>query len=169
MYENYQPHFTKSLRRIKKFNFKYRQSTDFIEAIELYKTLFKKILSRSLRNDFERFKIICSKLYEEDKVIIRQVCSKEDKLLATVLLLKDSKRLYNIISFITPEGKRSEANYFLYDRLIEEFCNSSLLLDMEGSDIKGVAAFYLKLNPLNQMYPFIQYNKLPGFIKAFKR
>ena len=73
-----------------------------------------------------------------------------------------------MISCITNDGKRVEANYFLYDRIINEFANTPVLLDFEGSDIEGIASFYQKFNPVNEEYPHIRYNNLPPLIKFFK-
>ena len=74
-----------------------------------------------------------------------------------------------MISCISTEGKKLEANYFLYDRIIHEFADTSVMLDFEGSDAEGIAAFYKKFNPAKQPYPFIRYNNLPSYIKIFKR
>jgi rRNA processing protein Gar1 len=57
----------------------------------------------------------------------------------------------------------------LYDKLIEEFSQSSLVLDFEGSDIPGIADFYKSMGPVNQPYFFVKYNELPKLIKKFKK
>ncbi len=169
LYKTYHPHFTKSLRRIKKLDLCYTCSIDFTAAIELHKELYLKKINSISGKDLLGFKNICGKFLKNGNLLIRQAHSQNGKLLATVLLLKDTKRLYNIISCITKEGKKKEANYFLYDKLIEEFSNSALLLDMEGSDRKGIADFYKKLSPVNQPYPFIKYNNLHPVVKLFKQ
>lgn len=169
IFKNYHPNFTKSLRRIQKFNLHYAASNDFTGVIALYKNLYLKKLPSVKEKDITGFKNICAKLSTEGNLIIRQVYSAGDALLSVVLLLKDEGRLYNIISCITKEGKKNEANYFLYDKVLAEFCEHDLLLDMEGSDRKGIADFYKKLNPVNEPYPFIKYNNLNSFIKLFKQ
>jgi hypothetical protein len=77
--------------------------------------------------------------------------------------------LYNICGCITSEGKSLRANDFLYDKIIEEFAGSELILDFEGSDIKGIAGFYKKFNPISQPYPFVKFNQLHPLIKMFKK
>jgi hypothetical protein len=168
IYDNYDPSFTKSLRRIKKFNIQYLSSGKHQDFIQLYGELYSKRLPYFSRADFLNFKKLCALLSEKQKVITRIAQSANNKLLAAVVLLHDGHRLYNIISCITSEGKKAEANYFLYDKIIEEFSGKNLLLDMEGSDVKGIAAFYKKFNPVLQPYPFIKYNELPSLIKLFK-
>ncbi len=169
LYANYHPSFTKSLRRLKKFGLQYARTTGFEAAINLYNTLYGKRLPYFSQQDFLNFKSLCSKLALENNVITREAYSSENKLLAAVVLLKDKNRLYNIISAITPEGKKLETNYFLYDKIIEEFARRPLLLDLEGSDVEGIADFYKKFNPENQPYPHLKFNNLHPFIKLFKK
>lgn len=169
LYENYDPGFTKSLRRIKKFHIEYEESADFTSIIQLYKKLYGKRLPYFSAKDFTNFENTCSKLSKENNVITRLAYSSDRKLLAAVILLKDEKRLYNIISCINPEGKKLEANYYLYDKIIAEFANTNLLFDLEGSDVKGIAGFYKKFNPVSQPYLFARYNHLHPLVKMFKR
>lgn len=169
LYENYDPSFTKSLRRIKKFEMDYFESVNYERIIELYKNLYSKRLPYIPEKSYTLLTAACKKLSSENKVIVRHVRNASSLLLASVVLLKDNNRLYNIISCITNEGKKVEANYFLYDRIIHEFANTAMLLDFEGSDVAGIAAFYEKFNPVNQSYPFVKWNNLPPFVKLFKR
>ena len=169
LYKNYDPAFTKSLRRIKKFDMGYFESLSYQKIIELYKRLYAKRLPFISGKSYSQFEAVCKKLFSENKIIVRHVRNSSSLLLGSVVLLNDGKRIYNIISCITNEGKKLEANYFLYDRIIHEFANTPLLFDFEGSDVEGIAAFYEKFNPENQPYPYIRYNNLPRFIKFFKK
>ena len=169
LYHNYDPSFTKSLRRIKKFSMKYVSTDEYETTIKLYQDLYAKRLPFFEKKSYGRFQSICKKLAGERNVIVRQAHDHANNLLASVILLKDDNRLYNMISCITEGGKRIEANYFLYDCILREFSNTNRLLDFEGSDVEGIAAFYKKFNPEMQAYPFIRYNKLPLFIRMFKR
>jgi hypothetical protein len=90
-------------------------------------------------------------------------------ILAIALLLQDSGRLYNIMSTTLPEGRRLEANHFLFEQLIREFANSDLILDFEGSDIAGIANFYKKFGAVSEPYFFVRFNNLPWPIKHFKK
>jgi hypothetical protein len=169
IYNEYLPGFTKSLRRIAKFNFVYAPSANIEEAVLLYKKLYSSRVKHITEKDFAAFTNLCVALSQQQMLVIRKVLDENNNLLALVLLFKDNNRLYNIISCITDEGKRMEANYFLYDNIIKEFCNKEVILDLEGSEIKGVADFYSKMNPVNQPYNFYRYNKLPALLKLIKK
>lgn len=166
---NYLEGFTKSLRRITKFNFQYKQLQDIDEVLTLYIKLYGERVAHLRTKDYTAFKNLCKVLQQNHQLFIRQAFNESNGIVALALLFKDENRLYNIISCLTQEGRRLEANYFLYDNIIQEFCNSKILLDMEGSDIKGVAEFYEKLNPVNQPYFFLKYNHLHPIVKILKR
>ncbi len=169
VYAAYLPGFTKSLRRITKFNLVYKKADDINEAIQLYKKLYGNRVNHLKEKDFAAFENLCVALQQKQLLIIRKVFNEKNELVALALLFNDNNRLYNIISCITDEGKRLEANYFLYDSLIKEYCNKGIILDLEGSEIKGVADFYIKMNPINQPYNFYCFNHLHPLLRLVKK
>lgn len=88
--------------------------------------------------------------------------------LAAALLLRDDHRLYLLQSTTPPAGRHTEANHFLLDQLIKEFAGSPLTLDLEGSDIPGIAHFYKNFGSLDQPYYFYRHNRLPWFVNLVK-
>jgi len=137
-------------------------------AIELFKDLYRKRILHVSENDFENFKKLCAHLKESNNVIVRNVCNAKNELLATALLLKDEKRLYNMMNSTTVEGRKTEANHFLFDNILKEFVNNNLLFDFEGSDIPGVKSFYEKFGSSNQPYYKLHFNHLNRLIKRMK-
>ena len=91
------------------------------------------------------------------------------ELLSAILVLKDNKRLYTVVSATTDKGKKLAANRFLIDRLIREFAGNDLLLDFEGSDLPGVAEYYEGFGAELQPYHVIKWNHLPAPIRWFKK
>jgi hypothetical protein len=103
-----------------------------------------------------------------DHVISREVWKGED-LQASCVCFTDKKRIYFILSTVTETGKSNQANHFLIDQLIREFAGQPLILDLEGSDIPGVADFYSGFGAINQPYYFLKWNNLPWPLKLFKK
>ena len=170
IYAEYNTYIKQRLSRLKKFSLQYRHSTDHTGAIELYKELYGGRMSSLPVKYYLQFGKLCKLLIKDNRIIIRHVYNNDGKeLLASVLLLKDDKRIYNIISNILPNGKKLLANYFLYNELIKEFADIDVILDFEGSDIPGVAYFYDKFSGNNQQYAFMRFNRLPLPIKLLKR
>ncbi len=164
----FKSNFNKNIKKAAKHAFVYEFTTDFNHVIDLYKKLYQARTLAVQKNDYEALRANCKKLFLEDNIVIRQVIFNKE-ILAAVILLKDANRLYNIASCVTTKGKKYSANYFLYDKIIEEFSNKPLILDLEGSDIKGIADFYKSMNPVNEPYFFLKYNNLPKLIKYFKK
>jgi hypothetical protein len=159
----------KNIKRANNQGLQYGFSPHYLPVLKLYKQLYAKRLPYFTPSDYRNFSRVCKILGEQNNLIVRTVTNSRKEILAAVILLIDRNRLYNIVSCITQEGKPAQANYFLYDRLIQEFCKSKFLLDFEGSDVKGIATFYSRFMPQNEPYPFIKMNNLHPLIKLFKR
>ena len=92
-----------------------------------------------------------------------------NELLATVLLIKDERRLYNLMMAATQNARQQSAGAFLYDELIKEFSHSGMMLDFEGSDIPGIEFFYKGFGAVNQPYFKTHINNLGFPLRLFKR
>ncbi len=167
VYHNYSAHFTKSLRRLKKHPFQYSQEENIELVMALYDNLYSTKANIS-QHQIATFIKLCKLLQVNNEIVIRKVLFNHE-MVAVVLLLKYQHTFYNIISCCTKEGRRLEANYFLYDSLIKEFCGQNLKLDFEGSDLEGVASFYKKMGPTNEPNTFVHHNNLHPLIKLFKK
>lgn len=159
----------KNLKRANNAGLQFAAAPGYLPALNMYEELYSSRLPHFSSHDFIQFRSVCEKLSSEHNLVARNVTGIDNDLLAAAVLLKDGNRLYNIISCISPAGKLAQANYFLYDNLIKEFSNSNYLLDFEGSDVKGIAAFYNRFSPQNQPYPFVKINRLPAALKLFKK
>lgn len=159
----------KNLKRASNTDLKYLPSADYIGIIEFYRQQYETRLPDFDAGDYKKFEKICDKLFSEKNLICRTVVQQSGNVVAGVVLLKDHHRLYNLISAVNAEGRKTQANYLLYDKMIEEFCGQSLILDFEGSDIPGIAEFYKRFNPEAESYQFVRFNNLPGPLKFFKK
>jgi hypothetical protein len=101
-------------------------------------------------------------------IFVRQVKDLSGSLLNTSIFFRDERRIYNIMSVSLPAGREKRAHFFLLDQLIMEFAGQDLMLDLEGSELPGVAEFYRKFGTLNQPYSFLKYNHLPFPFRLFK-
>lgn len=166
--ENYSTDFLNNLARSKKgvLNF---VDENIGAAIDLYKSLYQKRMPHVTANDFNNFLSLCSKLEKNNMAFAKKITNKKNETLATALLLKDEKRIYNLMNSTTQQGRRSGANHFLFDRIFNEFAKSPLLFDFEGSDIPGVKSFYKKCGAINQPFSAIHINTLPSPLRLIKR
>jgi hypothetical protein len=121
------------------------------------------------RNDMERFNKLCEEFASTQQSISRSVLDKNNQLLAAIVGLTDGKRIYNLLNLTTPEGRKNSANYFLFDRLIQEWAGKRLLLDWEGSELPGVQSFYLHWGGEWEYYYHVHLNRLPPPLLWLKR
>lgn len=164
---NYKSDLVKNINKAVKENIAYKIS-DHATAIELYKSLYAAKLANVRPRDFDNLKNLCDFLHGEGKVIVRKVVNANQQIIAAALLITDGKRLYNIANSVTPEGRKKEANHFLFDAIFRDFSGSGLIFDFEGSDIPGVKSFYKNFGVTDQRYYSIHFNKLPKLIRWMK-
>lgn len=138
------------------------------EAIEMHRKLYKSKLKMFRKEDYINFTRLAERLSETGKCLARKIVNKEGHTLSIVLLLKDERRLYNMINVTNEEGRKKEANYFLYGQVFDEFAGKGLLFDLEGSELAGVKSFYKKFGANDQPYYRMHINNLPFPLKLFK-
>ncbi len=138
------------------------------DAIKYYNELYGTRMPNITPEDYNSFYAFCMLKLKEDNLVLRKISLAKD-LLAINLLVKDQHRLYNLLSCTFREGRNVFAGHFLYDSLIKEFSRTGLVFDFEGSDIPGVEQFYKSFGAINQPYSKMHFNKLPYFLRLFKR
>ena len=146
----------------------YQSHIDFSATVQLFKKQYAKRMPQVKPIDYQRFEKLCLALHQQDMVFARQVRDDSGECLNSSIFFRDENRLYNIMSVSLPAGREKRAHFFLLDQLIAEFADHSLLLDLEGSQLPGVAEFYRKFGSSNQPYPFLRYNHLPFPFRLFK-
>jgi hypothetical protein len=163
---SYNYYLRKTTRETKTSELLYKPSVAFETSIDLYR--------RSYGNRFPHVKersykgILQFAEHNPSMVICREAWYRNE-LVSSLLLLKDIRRLYLLISVNTEKGQTMEANRFLMDQLIREFSSSGMILDFEGSDLPGVAAFYTGFGAVNQPYYSIHWNNLPWPLNKLKK
>lgn len=163
----YSDNLKANLAKAQKNNFEYGNATAE-EAISLFRNLYAAKLPQITPDVYLRFYELCKLKDKEEYLVVRKV-SLNKKILAINLLVKDKFRIYNLMPSITKEGKAVSAGHFLLDNIIKEFSQTGLVLDFEGSDIKGIERFYKSFGAINQPYNKIHFNRLPYFLRLFKR
>lgn len=167
--DDFSESFKKNSSRAKILGLHYSETEDAEMAVRLYKSLYGRRLPSVKSRDYDHFLKLTAQLKKNGGLIIRKVTDSSGRLLAAALLLQEAGRMYNLMSSVTREGRQAEANYFLFENLITEFAGSGWILDLEGSDIPGVADFYRRMSPRSQPYFFIRFNRLPGILRIFKK
>jgi hypothetical protein len=169
IYFHYKDVLKRNLKNANKKQFIVASSSQVSDSIDVNIHLYSSKIPQLFASDFDKLKLLCNKLLSQEKIIIREAKDEKGNLLASNLCLKDSKRIYLLLSSTTPEGRKKEANHFLLDHIIKEFAGQELIFDFEGSDIPGIAYFYQGFGATNQPYYFYHWNHLSLPVKMMKK
>lgn len=165
IYSRYRKDLKENIRKVSGLHY----SGNSVEpAVALYRRQYQGRIREVSAEDYYRFTQLCHQFKEQGGCMVRSVQDDRGEVLATAILLKDSRRIYNIMNAITREGRQRDANDFLLDRVIHEFAGQSLVFDFEGSELPGVKAFYEKFGATDQPYFYYHYNGLPWFLRWLK-
>lgn len=97
------------------------------------------------------------------------VYSKEQVLLTGCLFLSHRDRAYYWLAGNDPASKETGASHLLIDQFIRDHAGRNLILDFEGSDVKGIAEFYERFGAVSEPYTTIYYNHLPFPLNLLKK
>src|SRR5215203_6384175 len=129
--------------------------------IEIFQNRYQERVRHVQDIDYKNFSKLCDELLSQNMLVTRTIQNKNEEILAAVILVKDKKRIYNLINHITAGGRKVMANHVLLCEVLKEFSEKNLLFDFEGSDLPGVKEFYEYFGPVNQPYFHYHFNYLP--------
>jgi hypothetical protein len=119
--------------------------------------------------DFNRFEKLYELLHKRSKATTYGVYNSNAALLASAVFLFSHKRAYYILVGNHPDGKTIGASHALINAFIKDHAGEDLLLDFEGSDISSLAFFYSSFGAVEEKYPALKFNRLPGLVRLFKK
>lgn len=138
-------------------------------AVLLFRELYAARTPHVTGHDYENFLLVCKTLAQDNNAFARKITGENNEVLAVTLLLRDDRRIYNMMNSTPEAGRKTSANHLLFDKIFREFAGNNLLFDFEGSDIAGIKAFYEKFGPVNQPYASVHFNYLPFPMRFLKR
>jgi hypothetical protein len=146
---------------------RYEKEISLGQVIQLAKEAMKSLAPLPL-DAYQRFEKLYHHLHQQRKAITRGVYTNNGQLVASAVFFFSNARAYYIIVGNHPNGKTMGASHFLIDSFIQEFAESQLILDFEGSDIHGLAFFYSSFGAAIEKYPAIKWNRLPWWVRWMK-
>jgi len=165
---HYRSDLKENIRKAEKLSLVYGHGS-VQEAVTHYREQYGSRMQQVQAADYQRFQLLGESLQQKEQCLVRSVRDQEGELLAIALLLKDNRRIYNLMNTTLPGGRNKEANHWLIDRIIQEFSGQPLLLDMEGSELPGVKNFYESFGAVAQPYFHYHDNRLPWPLRLLKR
>lgn len=167
-YENIRRHYAKhTIRQLRK-----AAAADLIigknEDAQLPVRLFYAAKNTDLRLPASYYQLaqqIINTCIQHQKGEIWQACNTKKEVVAAAFFARDSKRIYNLLPAVSPEGKQIGAMFAIIDAVIRHYAQQADYLDFEGSAVAGVARFYESFGAKNCPYAVYRRNHLPYVLK----
>lgn len=169
-YEEIHSNFSKSLRkRIRKGKAFYdvEISTDVDRLVDFYQ---QEMQSRVGLNEgqYQTAKRLFKYLIEEGsgKIYHARNASYID---GALFVIQHQNRIINLFGTSNANGKKEFAMQVILDHIIEQNASTKMILDFEGSDLKGVKEFYESFGPERVTYPEFINESLPFWYSMLKK
>ena len=137
--------------------------------IQLFKNNIGKRTPNIKETDYENLEKLIAICIEKKIGEILSVYDKENKLVASVFLLKHKNSITKLISSTNLKDRKNGANTFLIDRVIFKYHKDFSIFNFGGSSIKSVASFSKSFGAETEKYHQLKMNKLPKFLQLFKK
>ena len=142
---------------------------DYEEVIQFFRKNYPDRIPHLKNRDFKNFSRVCQQLLDKSGLFVRKVTTKDGEVLACALFFKDEKRIYYMLAASNTAGRKYNATAYLLYEVIKEFSGSPYIFDFEGSSLPSIQFFFKKFGPLEQSYPAVRINNLPGIFKVLKK
>ena len=137
--------------------------------VQIFKNNIGKRTPNIKENDYKNLEKLIAICIEKNMGEILAVYDKEDKLVASVFLLKHKKSITKLISSTNLKDRKNGANTFLIDRVIFKYHKDFSVFNFGGSSIKSVASFSKSFGAETEKYHQLKMNKLPKVLQLFKK
>ena len=137
--------------------------------IQLFKNNIGKRTPNIKETDYENLEKLMAICIGKKIGEILSVYDKENKLVASVFLLKHKNSITKLISSTDLNYRKNGANTFLIDRVIFKYHKDFSVFNFGGSSIKSVASFSKSFGAETEKYHQLKMNKLPKVLQLFKK
>jgi hypothetical protein len=159
--KNFKSDFAKYLKQQNRIDISV--GSDYGKCMAMFAKSYGARMKHVTTVDYSNFEALCLHYLTQNRLKVYSAKEGEE-ILATAIFLFDAKRIYNIASTITAEGKKNAANHHLYNQVLKDHAGTELVLDLEGGDIPGIEHFYKIMGGAAQHYYYYEHNNLPWYV-----
>lgn len=168
LYANFRNNIKRNIKKSINLNCIVKKNIDIADVIILAQEQSKNF-SPVTSQDHDSFKKVYCYFYQQKKAITYGIYSIKGQLLASAAFLFSHGRAYYILVGNHPNSKNYGASHLLINAFIKDNAEQNLLLDLEGSDVPGVAFFYGSFGAIEEKYAGLKLNRLPLWMKWFQK
>ena len=156
---NYSKNRKHTIRKIDKNSIQLIESENHHNILPFY---YDYIFDKSGLNerDMQNLNKLLSHAYQIDKAFVVEAVTEKNNKLGGAIFLIDNDRIYYLFSALSTDGKKEQAMTAIIDYIINKYSQKPILLDIEGSMIKGIASFFKSFGAKN--IPYRVYQKTFG-------
>lgn len=169
IFNGYKKDRKKDLQRAKKNDLTEKWNDTTENLINLFKENVGKRVRKIKERDYDNLFKLINICIEKRKGEILSIYDKNNQIVASGFFLKHNKRVTILASSTDLKNRKNGANTFLIDRAIYKYQANFEVFDFGGSSMKNIRKYFLSFNSVDEKYPFIKQNKLPKFIRLFKK
>lgn len=168
LYNNFRENIKRNIKKAAQLNCVIKKDIAVDAVIALAKEQSKNF-SPVTAEDYDHFKNVYHHLQAQQKAVTYGVYTSANKLVASCAFIFSHNRAYYILVGNHPNGKTIGASHAIINAFIKEYAGQNLLLDFEGSDIPNLAFFYSSFGATEEKFAGLKLNRLPFWMKWFKR
>jgi len=120
-------------------------------------------------NQIERLRRIMLQALEKGVGEIYSAVTEQRELCAAAFFIRSNEKIIYLSAASNELGRTNRAMFTIVDQFINDYSESQLVLDFEGSSIETVARFYAGFGAKKCTYQQIVVNRLPWYLKLFKQ
>ncbi len=165
LFHNYHKGHQLNIKKFKRSDSRIEESEDIDTFVKFYSRNSNSKIPLAYKNEALMRRLIQA-CYDRRAGKIYIARGEDNQMLAAAFFTFYNGRIVYLSSCSNKEGKEKFAMHAILDRLIYEYCNSSWVLDFEGSMIPGIAYFMKGFGSIEETYYSYQWNNggLLGFL-----
>jgi hypothetical protein len=165
LYKNFRENIKRNVKKSEQYGSYLRAGIPIAEVLQIVEEQNLSVEKKDLDNFSRLYTFLESKKMANTYAIY----SKKDKLLSSAAFVFSHGRAYYILVGNHPNGRTLGASHALINAFIRDHAGKKILLDFEGSDIRNLAFFYSSFGAREENFAAIRLNRLPWYMKLFKK
>jgi len=166
----YSTNTRRNIEKSKTYSLTVSNNVSVFEFIDFYRNNLLKTQKFSIPAfEIDKLYILASVAVKTNHGIIYAVFDENGRMLAAAFFVYSHNKTILLISTSNEDGKEKRTMFKLIDEYIKINSGRNITLDFEGSMIEGVARFYAGFGAIPCSYIKIKKNKLPFYIRWFKK
>ena len=151
LFEHYSKLRKRSIKKAQKLKLNINELENPKSLIDLFKANKGNELKRK-ESDYEILNQLIMKAIDQQRAEILCVTDSRMNILGGMVLLSNKNRITYLFSAVNNKGREVNAITYLLDHAISKYAGRDIILDFEGSMIKGIAAFFKSFCAEKEVY-----------------